>query len=269
MKNIYLSFMGKKDPFRSCRISIPGPNLSFLTEKKCFYDKCIFLVHDELRENIIPMMDLCSDMVYSDGFGFSTFNFSPVDINSIFNFLQSEIKQIIEEEGPDTVIHANISPGTPQMQSCFMLAAMCCPQLKLYQIIDPKFKAAKRITEVKLPEIKIAAGKENVEKNKSESSEITDLEWIAELRAQVSKICIEAGKMPEIETDSTTEQSGINLPLLLQNVEKNIIAKVIKQFPNLSDAARFVGIKPNSFRKKVSEQWKLRKRKKNDINNEE
>lgn len=268
MKNIYLAFMGKKDPFRSCRFPIPGPNISFLTERKCFYHKCFFLVHDELKENIIPMMDLCSDIVDSDGFCFSTFECSPVDINGILSFLQSEIRDIIEEYGSDIVIHANISPGTPQMQSCLILSAMQVPQLKLYQMIDPKFKAKKPIIEVKLPEINPSAGKENNENKNVNSSENGDLQWLAELKTQISKICIETGKLPEIETDSATAQPGINLPQILANMEKNIIANVIKKFPNLSEAARFVGMKPNSFRKKVSEQWKLKKRKKNDINPE-
>lgn len=262
MKTIYLAFLGKKDPFCHNHIAIPGPNISFLTDRKYFDHRCVFLVHNDVAKNAEAMESLCANIVDTNQLSFPIFDCCPVDICELFKVVQTEIQNILSDYGHDVMIHVNTSPGTPQMQFCLLLAATYTPQMKLYQVVAPQFKSDKHIVEINLSQVMVNAMEVNREIEMVKKSANYDLNWIDELEAQVSKICPESRNLIA-EARIGSQNAGIDLPLILQNIEKNILIQVIKQFPNLAEAARFVGMKPNSFRKKIHEQWKLKNRKKN------
>ena len=158
-KQIYLAFVGRRDPYREQDSPIPGPNLNFLLDENCpLCAQIHFLVHKDVQENFKHLARELKERRFPEP-SYTLYDGHPVDLSELMRFTQKQISALAETYGENTLIHCNVSPGTPQMQFALLLMAGKFENLSYYQIMDGTYHAKRgRIEKIEFPTELVQSG---------------------------------------------------------------------------------------------------------------
>lgn len=257
--DVLLTWVGSRDPYwtnrRTGKANDPGPILSLLKHRKFGVVYLLFNLyspHDDYRHRATQVQRYCQRY-----FPTVTVKQRPIDLVSvidyqeIFRVANHECQAILKEEGAGHDYYVYLSPGTPQMQTVWVLLV----QSGLLQatmidatpedLLTPG-KRAWRVVDLSLASLPQVV-------NPGETARVLGIleTQNANLAAENRRLKTEL-RLREAGASAPVDGAigaGFRLPEYLRAQEQALYVRALEQAKsNGAEAARLLGIEPHTFR---------------------
>jgi len=230
---ILLTFVGNHDPFYG-KDKKPGPILSILKTRK--YDKIYLLFNNnKYWDALIETQEYCNKHFLQIKVEYrQAESLNPIDYNLVYPAMYQVTRKIVKDN-PQADFTISLTSGTPTMHACWMF-------LVYGKVIDAKL---------------IQVSRENgISKVNFKLDDFPAIQQTDEIKVELTKLSRENEQLKKSINLESVLKNGFYIPDEGIDLDKKIIpayykGALKKAGGNAAKAAKLLGLKPHTFRKRL------------------